>query len=218
MIVVRDLHRRFGKTVALAGVDLTIERGEIVAISGPSGSGKSTLLHLVAALDRADSGSIEVNGQPIHGRRRLNAYRRSQIGLVFQLHNLIPNLSAAQNVEVAMFGTGRSGSDRRARAEELLGLVGLSHRGGSRPPTMSGGERQRVAVARSLANYPPLLLADEPTGSLDDESASRVIDVLIELRRTNGLTVVIVNHDPRVANVVDRTICIVAGRVTQPAR
>ena len=167
LVTVRDLVRTFGNDRVIDGVSFDIKAGEFVAISGPSGSGKTTLLHLLAALDRPDTGTIRVAGHDLVHLHRLTEYRRNQIGLVFQLHNLIPRLTSRQNVAIAMFGTGLGHRERARRAEELLATVGLAHRAGSKPPTMSGGERQRVAVARALANEPALLLADEPTASHD---------------------------------------------------
>ena len=219
---VRDLRKEFdgGAVVALAGADLDVRVGEWVAITGPSGCGKSTLLHLVAALDRPTSGRIEVLGHDVstlHGHGAL--YRRATVGLVFQLHNLLPQLTAEQNVEVAMLGT----SDRRARqqrARRLLADVDLTDpEQWRRPPTkLSGGERQRVAIARALANDPPLLLADEPTGSLDSAGVERVIALLARLRADRpSLTIVMVTHDPRVAAAADRSVAMSDGIVLEPA-
>ncbi|HEY1322573.1 MAG TPA: ABC transporter ATP-binding protein, partial [Streptosporangiaceae bacterium] len=171
-----------GLIKALNGLSLRVERGESVAVTGPSGCGKSTMLHLIAALDRPTSGTIRVSGADLAREENLPGYRRRQIGLVFQLHNLVPQLSAVQNVEVAMFGTHLSRRQRRDRARTLLAdvdLAGLE----ARPPTkLSGGERQRVAIARALANEPELLLADEPTGSLDERSVDLVLDLFARLR------------------------------------
>jgi putative ABC transport system ATP-binding protein len=205
-----------GAVVALAGADLEVEVGEWLAITGPSGCGKSTLLHLVAALDRPTSGRIEVFGKDVTALRgETAAYRRATIGLVFQLHNLLPQLTVEQNVEVAMFGmAGRR--ERQQRARRLLIDVDLSHpEQWRRPPTkLSGGERQRVAIARALANDPPLLLADEPTGSLDTAAVERVIDLFAQLRQQRpSLTIVMVTHDPRVAAAADRAVSMADGLV-----
>jgi putative ABC transport system ATP-binding protein len=203
-----------GLVSALAGVDLTVERGEWVAITGPSGCGKSTLLHLVAALDSPTAGAIEVFGQDVRRLRRPAAFRRVTVGLVFQLHNLLPQLTAAQNVEVAMFGVQHSRADRHRRAYALLADVDLVGREDRQPTRLSGGERQRVAIARALANEPPLLLADEPTGNLDSASVDGVIRLVDGLRRQRReLTVVMVTHDDRVAAHADRIVAMRDGLV-----
>ncbi len=207
-IVVRNVSKRYGRTVALDHVDLEVARGEFAVLAGPSGSGKSTLLNLLAALEKPDTGTIEVGGHLL-GRhaRHLNHLRRVEVGLVFQLHNLIPRLTALQNIEAAMFGTHHGRKARVARAHALLDRLDLSHRANERPPTMSGGERQRVAVARALANEPEVILADEPTGSLDDESADLVLDLFDELR-AGGATILAVSHDARLDRRGDRIVSI----------
>jgi putative ABC transport system ATP-binding protein len=194
LIEVRDVWKSFdeGRIVALRGMNLEVAEGEFVAIADPSGCGKSTLLHLVAALDSPDSGSIRVADHDLEPDRDLSHYRSRQIGMVFQLHNLLPTLTAVENVEVPMFELGLGRRERRERARWLLELVGLSERERNRPPELSGGERQRVAVARALANDPPILLADEPTGSLDSDAGTRVRDLLEALRRERGLPLVLV--------------------------
>jgi len=213
-----DVHKEFdGGTVrAVDGLSMAVEVGECVAVTGPSGCGKSTMLHLIAALDRPTTGVIRVTGMDLSHMRNLPAYRRTHVGLVFQLHHLIPQLSAAQNVEIAMFGTGRSRAERTQRAVELLGDVDLAGRE-RRPPTrLSGGERQRVAIARALANEPALLLADEPTGNLDEESIARVLALLGDLRhRRPELTIVLVTHDSTVAATADRVVYLRAGRLDE---
>ncbi len=211
-----DVRKYFdgGLIKALDGLSLRVERGESVAVTGPSGCGKSTMLHLIAALDRPTSGVIRAGGADLAGQRDLPAYRRQHIGLVFQLHNLLPQLSAAQNVEIAMFGTGLTPRQRRDRARDLLADVGLAGMA-TRPPTkLSGGERQRVAIARALANEPELLLADEPTGSLDERSVDLVLGLFGRLRAERpGMTMIIVTHDVRVAGTADRIIWLRDGRV-----
>jgi ABC-type lipoprotein export system ATPase subunit len=203
-----------GMITALTGLSLRIEQGESVAVTGPSGCGKSTMLHLIAALDLPTSGAIRVGGADLASQKDLPGYRRRHIGLVFQLHNLLPQLSAIQNVEVAMFGTGLTRRQRRDRARALLTDIGLADMQ-SRPPTkLSGGERQRVAIARALANEPELLLADEPTGSLDERSVDLVLDLFSRLRAERpGMTMIIVTHDIRVAGTADRIIWLRDGRV-----
>jgi ABC-type lipoprotein export system ATPase subunit len=219
-IAVRHVRKSFddGRIVALSGMSLDVATGEFVAIVGPSGCGKSTLLHLVAALDQADSGSIEVAGHALSSGRDLTHYRARHVGMIFQLHNLLPTLTAEENVQVPMLELGVSRRERRDRARRLLAAVGLEGRERSRPPELSGGERQRVAVARALANDPPILLADEPTGSLDSEAGARVLDLLDELRRTRGLTLLLVTHDAAVAARADRVVEMLDGRaVTREA-
>jgi putative ABC transport system ATP-binding protein len=202
-----------GRIAALNGLDLTVDEGEFVAIVGPSGCGKSTLLHLLAALDQPDGGEIVVAGHDLRRTRDLNHYRAKHVGMVFQLHNLLPALSALENVEVPMFEADLSSREGRRRARELLRLVGLEGRERNRPPELSGGERQRVAIARALANEPAILLADEPTGSLDSDAGRRVLDLIERLRRERGLTVVLVTHDADVAARADRTVRMLDGRL-----
>lgn len=208
----RGVRKRYGRNVVLDGFDLEVARGEFVVLNGPSGCGKSTTLNLLAALERADGGVIEVAGHRLDRRhpRHLAHFRRHEVGMVFQLHNLIPRLTARENVEAAMFGTGRHRRQRVARAAELLERLGLAEQADDRPPTMSGGERQRTAVARALANEPGIVLADEPTGSLDDESAASVLDLLEELR-DGGSTILAVSHDARLDERADRLVHLVGG-------
>jgi putative ABC transport system ATP-binding protein len=194
-----------GQVTALTGVDLSVRFGDTVAITGPSGCGKSTLLHLLAAIDFPTSGSVTVAGHDLTHLDDLSAYRRKEVGLVFQFHNLLPQLNALANVELPMFGTHMSAHQRKARARELLGdvdLGGCEHR---LPTELSGGERQRVAIARALANDPRILLADEPTGSLDSASTARFLELLGRLG-DGGMTIVLVTHDSEVASHADRVI------------
>jgi putative ABC transport system ATP-binding protein len=213
-IHVHDLHKRFGATTALSGATFDVARGEFVALVGPSGSGKSTLLNLLAALDAPNSGEIVVNGHVLgrHHARHLSHYRRDEVGLVFQLHNLIPRLTARENVETAMYGTHRGRGARRDRSTELLTRLDMADRLDETPPTLSGGERQRVAVARALANEPAVILADEPTGSLDDDSADLVLAMFDELVAA-GTTVLAVSHDVRLNERTHRLVKIVEGKV-----
>lgn len=202
-----------GRLKALDNVSLEIESGEFVAIVGPSGCGKSTLLNLISALDEPDAGTIVVAGHDLSKSSDLNHFRAADIGLVFQLDNLIPSLTAIENVQVPMFGQGLSGRQRRERAAELLGFVGLTPRKDTRPPQLSGGERQRVAIARCLANKPGIILADEPTGRLDSRSGGQVLDLLETLCREQGVTLIVVSHDPRVAARADRVVHMLDGRI-----
>jgi putative ABC transport system ATP-binding protein len=197
---------------ALDGVSMTVRQGEFVAITGPSGCGKSTLLHLIAALDAPTSGRIRAHGRDLveadHDR-----YRRMEVGLVFQLHNLLPNLSALANVEVAMFSNGMNHGEQQARARELIGAVGLSGKERVQPPRLAGGERQRVAIARALANSPSIILADEPTGNLDSASADLVLTLFRRIREDRGVTILLVSHDPAVAASTDRILRMRDGRI-----
>jgi putative ABC transport system ATP-binding protein len=214
-VIVQDLRKSYddGTVTALDGVDLVVQRGEMVAIMGPSGSGKSTLLHLLAALDRPDSGRLSVDGHDVVHLHHPDSYRRRVIGLVFQLHNLLPHLTAQQNIEIPMIGTGRSRADQRARALELLAETDLDRKAERYPPQLSGGERQRVAIARALANEPRVLLADEPTGSLDSAAVGKVLELFRQLRAEHDVTIVTVTHDPGVAAATDRTVTLRDGKV-----
>jgi putative ABC transport system ATP-binding protein len=204
-----------GRVRALDGASLAVEVGEWVAITGPSGSGKSTLLHLFAALDRPTEGSILIGDQDLRELSSPDRYRRETVGLVFQLHNLLPHLDARRNVEIAMFGTRRSRRDRRLRAHDLLAEVHLDDKADRKPPELSGGERQRVALARALANEPRVLLADEPTGSLDPVSVHQTVELFQQLRAEHGITIVMITHDLSVASAADRAVRMEAGRVTE---
>jgi putative ABC transport system ATP-binding protein len=218
-IDVRDLVKTYddGRTRALDGANLQIRPGEFVAITGPSGCGKSTLLHHIAALERPDSGKIYVNGDEITGHRDLSRYRARTVGLIFQLHNLLPNLTASENVQVPMYETALSSKRRRERAQELLELVDLGDKGGKRPSQLSGGERQRVAIARALANEPPIILADEPTGNLDSKASRRVLEVLQQIQRDRGVTLVLVTHDQTIAAAAERQVYMLDGRIDERA-
>jgi putative ABC transport system ATP-binding protein len=215
LIVAQGLTKAYecGRIVALAGANLTVAAGEFVAIIGPSGCGKSTLLHLVAALDRPDSGTLSVRGMNLNRLRHLSRYRAREVGIIFQLHNLLPTLTASENVQIPMFELALRGRQRHERAERLLTLVGLEQQMHQRPAELSGGERQRVAIARALANDPPVLLADEPTGSLDSQAGRHVLDLLERLRVERGLTIVLVTHDMDVAARADRIVRMLDGRV-----
>jgi putative ABC transport system ATP-binding protein len=212
-----DVRKTFdrGLVVALDGLTMTVGSGEYVAVTGRSGCGKSTLMHLLAALDHPDSGTLRVRGRDITHPDHVNRYRRHEVGLVFQMHNLLPHLDARSNIAVAMMGTHTHRHERAERARELLELVELGHLGHRRPPEMSGGERQRVAIARALANRPGLLLADEPTGSLDSRSVDLVLGLMEHLRAEEDVTIVVVTHDPHVAEAADRTIHMADGKVVE---
>jgi ABC-type lipoprotein export system ATPase subunit len=204
-----------GRGVVLDHASLAVAPGEFVVLVGPSGGGKSTTLHLIAALDRPTAGTIRVHGRDLRHAHHLDRYRRQEIGLVFQLHNLLPHLDAQQNVEIVMLGTRTRRSARRARAITLLDGLGLSAQHHVRPPELSGGERQRIAVARAFANEPNLILADEPTGSLDEESGAAVIAMLRACCDKGG-SVLAVSHDPRLTAAADRVVRLAHGRM-QPS-
>ena len=215
-VVVDHVSRSFedGSIAALVDVTFRVTEGEFIAVTGPSGCGKSTLLNLIGALDRPDSGEIDVAGQRVSDVDGA-AYRASVVGFVFQFHNLIPTLTAAENVQLPMLGRGIGRGERVARAQGLLDEVGLSERRTAYPPTLSGGERQRVALARALANQPRLLLADEPTGALDTATGGQIVELLQRVRAQRGTTIVLVTNDPEVAGAADRTLRIRDGRIAE---
>ncbi len=195
-----------GGIVALDGVSLTIVPGEFVVLTGPSGSGKTTLLSLVGGLDRPSAGRVEVDGERFDGAGALAAYHRDVVGFVFQHHHLLPHLPARTNVEIPLVGAGLGRRQRRERAAALLEEVGLAHRLDVLGGRLSGGERQRVAVARALANDPRLLLADEPTGSLDSDAAQRILDLLQDARERRGMTLFVVTYDALIGERADRVL------------
>ena len=202
-----------GRIRALEDISLRVGAGEFVALTGRSGCGKSTLLNLIGALDRPDAGTITVGGRSLNEIHDLAAYRSETVGFVFQIHYLIPTLSALWNVQLPMIGTELSAREREARARELLDEVGLGDRADDRPGVMSGGERQRVAIARALANHPPLLLADEPTGALDSATGAQVLALLARVREQFGMSILMVTNDDEVALAADRIVRMLDGRI-----
>ncbi len=214
-VVVDRVSKAFedGRIRALDGASLLLERGEFASLTGPSGSGKSTLLNLIGALDRPDAGTISVDGAVLDGLDA-SEYRAATVGFVFQFHNLIPTLTALENVQVPMLGRGLGRAGREERARSLLHEVRLERRERAFPGTLSGGERQRVALARALANEPRLLLADEPTGSLDSDTGEQVLRLIERLRAERGMTVLLVTNDKDVAGTADRTLRLLDGRIT----
>jgi ABC-type lipoprotein export system ATPase subunit len=213
-------HYEGGRIRALNGLDVDIATGEFVAICGPSGCGKTTLLNVIAAIDRPDTGTLTVAGHSLTALSDAHAdeFRRDTIGLVFQLHNLLPDLTALENVQVPMLPLRWAPHRRSARARKLLEQVGLADRAAALPTVLSGGERQRVAIARALANEPRILLADEPTGALDSKNGERLLDLLDELQREAQTTLVVVTHDPHIAARASRVLHMLDGRiVTNPA-
>jgi len=215
-----------GKTevIALRGLKLEVQDGELVTILGPSGCGKSTLLNLVGGLDRPSAGSIKVDGQNIVqlGENQLARYRLTGVGVVFQFFNLVPTLTARENIELPMRLLGTASAPRNKRTAELLDLVKMAPRADHRPEELSGGEQQRIAIAVALANDPPLLLADEPTGELDSKTGREVLEVFLAMKEEQGKTLMIVTHDERIAKISDRTVRMMDGliaddRVNPPA-
>ncbi len=219
LIAVHGVSRIYdgGAIVALSDVDFEIGSGAFVAVTGPSGSGKSTLLHILAGIDVPSGGAVSWKGVPV-APADWPALRRTAIGVVFQDFLLLPSLTAIENVEIAMSGTGRGRAERRARAAAFLARVGLSHRLRHLPSMLSGGERQRVAVARSVANDPEILLCDEPTGNLDSASAAAVVELLVELRRERGMALLVVTHDQSLAARAERLVSLRDGRIVADAR
>jgi putative ABC transport system ATP-binding protein len=201
---------------ALRGLDLTVARGEFIVLLGPSGSGKTTTLNILGGLDRPTGGKVIVDGEEIvrYTERRLTGYRRTKVGFIFQFFNLIPTLTALENIEFALALT-QSGRSLKTRAMELLSAVSLADRAGHFPSQLSGGEQQRVAIARSLANKPPLLLADEPTGNLDVETGRQVLGAMRDLNRNGGTTVVLVTHNVSIAPMADRVVRLHDGSVAR---
>ncbi|MCH7745122.1 MAG: ABC transporter ATP-binding protein [Chloroflexi bacterium] len=210
------------EVVALRGLDLSVEQREVVAIVGASGSGKSTLLNILAGYDAPSAGGVKVGGKDLLRMtpREVELYRRDDVGFVWQQtsRNMFPYLSAVENVALPMMLTDLPASDRNARAEELLQLVGLGHRMGHTPEKLSGGEQQRVAIAIALANHPPLLLADEPTGELDNATAAEILDLFGTVNRELGTTILIVTHDPDIAHKVGRVVMIRDGKMSTEIR
>lgn len=215
-----DIHRSFNKgkpneVRVLEGVSMTLEAGEIVALVAPSGAGKSTLLHIAGLLDTVDSGAVEICGVAASSRsdRVRTRMRRNSIGFVYQFHHLLPEFSAVENITLPQRAAGVSKFDAQAQAEDLLGKVGMSHRLSHRPSELSGGEQQRVAFCRALANSPSILLADEPTGNLDPDTSDRVFETLIELVRETGLSALIATHNLDLAARMDRVLTLSQGRL-----
>ena len=210
-------HYDDGQVQALRGVDFRIQQGEFVAIVGPSGSGKSTLLQMLGALDLPSSGTLTYRGASLAERADLASYRAHEIGFIFQAFHLLPTFTALENVQIPMFETHRSGSERKQRAIDLLKAVGLETRLDHFPAKLCGGERQRVAIARSLANGASVLLADEPTGNLDSESADLILDLIVDLRRKQNFTLILVTHDLGIARQAARVIEMKDGRIVSDA-
>lgn len=203
------------EVAVLQGIDLTVEKGEVVALVAPSGAGKSTLLHIAGLLDTPDQGTVEISGRDMTtlSDRKRTAVRRDEVGFIYQFHHLLPEFSALENIVLPQLANGASEADANKRAVELLTRVGIADRGAHRPAALSGGEQQRVAFCRALANAPTLLLADEPTGNLDPDTSDRVFDALMELVRGTGLSAVIATHNLELAARMDRMVRLTSGKL-----
>lgn len=215
MIDIKGITKSFGSLQVLKGIDLHINKGEVVSIVGPSGAGKTTLLQIIGTLDRPDEGSVVVDGIDVSklSQRKLSDFRNQHIGFVFQFHQLLPEFTALENIMIPAFIAGKSRKEAKARAEELLDFMGLSERAHHKPAELSGGEKQRVAVARALVNNPAVILADEPSGSLDSHNKAELHRLFFDLRDKFGQTFVIVTHDEGLASITDRTIHLKDGMV-----
>ena len=208
MIDIKDIKKSFGTLNVLKGISLHIDKGEVVSIVGPSGAGKTTLLQIIGTLDKADEGEISIDGVNIStmNKNKLSEFRNKHIGFVFQFHQLLPEFTALENIMIPAYIAGMSQSEAKKRAMELLTFMGLSDRASHKPNELSGGEKQRVAVARALINNPAVILADEPSGSLDTQNKAELHQLFFDLRDKFGQTFVIVTHDESLANITDRTI------------
>lgn len=215
MIELAGIKKSFGSLTVLKGIDLTISKGEVVSIVGPSGAGKTTLLQIMGTLDRPDSGEICIDGTAVRrlSEKELAAFRNTHLGFVFQFHQLLPEFTALENVMIPALIHGDFATDASRRAKELLDFMGLSERAGHKPNELSGGEKQRVAVARALVNRPSVVLADEPSGSLDTQNKEELHRLFFDLRDRMGQTFVIVTHDEGLARTTDRTIHLLDGSV-----
>lgn len=215
MIEIKGVTKSFGSLQVLKGIDLCIEKGEIVSIVGPSGAGKTTLLQILGTLDKPDNGSVVVDGIETStlSTNKLSEFRNTHLGFVFQFHQLLPEFTAIENIMIPAYIAGMKPKETRSRAEELLAFMGLSDRATHKPNELSGGEKQRVAVARALMNNPAVILADEPSGSLDSKNKEELHKLFFELRDKFGQTFVIVTHDETLATLTDRTIHLKDGRI-----
>lgn len=215
MIKLRHITKSFGNLQVLRGIDLDIQKGEVVSIVGPSGAGKTTLLQIMGTLDKADEGIIEIDGIDVSRlkQKELSRFRNQKIGFVFQFHQLLPEFTALENIMIPAFIAGKGKSEARERAQELLAFMGLTDRASHKPSELSGGEKQRVAVARALMNNPVVIMADEPSGSLDSKNKEELHRLFFELRDKMGQTFVIVTHDETLATLSDRIIHMADGGI-----
>ena len=215
MIELDSITRSFGSLKVLKGISLNIDRGEVVSITGPSGAGKTTLLQIMGSLDKPDGGRVLYDGKDITrmSEKEISAFRNKHIGFVFQFHQLLPEFTAQENITIPMLIAGQGMRQANARAKELLELLGLADRADHKPSELSGGEKQRIAVARALANQPDVILADEPSGSLDTKNKEELHKLFFSLRDQLGQTFVIVTHDESLASMTDRTIHLLDGAI-----
>lgn len=219
MIQLHGITKSFGSLQVLRGIDLQVNRGEVVAIVGPSGAGKTTLLQIMGTLDRPDEGEVIIDGENVSrlSATKIAHFRNKNIGFVFQFHQLLPEFTALENVMIPALIGGTSKKDARQRAQELLDFMGLADRAEHKPNQLSGGEKQRVAVARALVNHPAVVFADEPSGSLDTHNKEELHRLFFDLRDRMGQTFVIVTHDEALASQTDRTIHMLDGYITEPS-
>lgn len=215
MIEAKGIYKSFGNVDVIKGIDIHIDKGEIVTIVGASGAGKSTLLQIIGTLEKADKGNVIINGQSISAmnQKKLAAFRNKNIGFVFQFHHLLPEFTALENICIPAFIAGESKSKALSKANQLLEYLNLTERANHKPSELSGGEQQRVAVARALINDPAVILADEPSGNLDSQNAKELHELFFKLREQTGQTFVIVTHNPDLAKMADRTLTIKDGKI-----
>lgn len=217
MITIENIHKRFGSLEVLKGISLHVKRGELVSIVGASGAGKTTLLQIMATLSRPDEGHLSIDGVALEklNDEALSRFRNQKVGIVFQFHHLLPEFSALENVTIPALIAGRSRQEAEAEARRLLQLLGLEDRADHKPSQLSGGEQQRVSIARALINQPAVLFADEPSGNLDSQNRDEIHRLFLELKEKFGQTIVLVTHDEKLASMGDRCIRIVDGRVVE---
>lgn len=215
MLSAKNLSKKYATVTVVNDVSLQVGKGEIVSVTGPSGAGKSTLLHLLGGLDKPDTGSVLINGTDMLQlpSRKQARFRNEHIGFVFQFHHLMPEFSAVENVSMPLWIGGMGKKEAATRAEEMLGIVGLSHRLNNKPSELSGGEQQRVAIARALVTRPSIIMADEPTGNLDTENAHLVHRLFLDLRQQLGQTFIMITHNEALAALTDRTLMMQDGRI-----